>query len=67
MIDPGRMEFSWRSEPLHPRPGFGFYPDQVWQALENATQVGNTKLSPSTQGQILFNIFIGLFLQFIMV
>ena len=46
MIDPGRMEFSWRSEPLHPRPGFGFYPDQVWQALENATQVGNTKHPP---------------------
>ena len=33
------VERAWLEEPLVPRPGFGFYPDTVWNILEKLTEV----------------------------
>ena len=36
---PEDIQLSWRDEQLKPRPGFGFYPDTVWNILELLTEV----------------------------
>ena len=35
-----RAREAWSADQLKPRPGFGFYPDYVWDALEGFTAVG---------------------------
>ena len=36
-----RAREAWSADQLKPRPGFGFYPDYVWDALEGFTAVGS--------------------------
>ena len=39
-----RAREAWSADQLKPRPGFGFYPDYVWDALEGFTAVGSFSL-----------------------
>ena len=38
-FDEEKAREAWASADLKPRPGFGFYPDYVWDALEGFTAV----------------------------
>ena len=46
-MDPDHINYSWNNEPLKPRPGFGFYPDYVWNSLEYLTEVGGRDVAGS--------------------
>lgn len=37
--DTAEFKISWETGPLVSRPGFGFYPDSVWNWLDKTTEV----------------------------
>ena len=52
--DTAEFKISWETGPLVPRPGFGFYPDYVWDWLDKSTEVKlasqNERLSITKDG-----------------
>ena len=53
------IEGSWARDPLVPRPGFGFYPDLVWQQLEAETQVSLQNNSNEAHARSVVSFFVG--------